>query len=117
MNTRTTINIAGLDKAEILAVLFNNSQPLGMGFLQALVQGNHDMTVEEARSLINREQLADNDFGFNTRQGSDGKQYGFDYVRGRPMKINLEGDEFDPWGYDRDNGGDGTAKRLIDSLR
>ena len=32
------------------------------------------------------------------------------------MKINLEGGEFDEWGYDRDNGA-GTAKSIIDILR
>ena len=117
MSERQTINIAGLDKAEILSVLFNNSQPFGMGILRARAQGNHDMTVEEANALINHEQRADNDFGFSTRQGPDGKQYYFDYIRGRPMKVNLEGDEFDPLAYDCYNGGDGTAERLINTLR
>jgi hypothetical protein len=42
---------------------------------------------------------------------------GFDYVFGRPVKTNLEDNEFSPWGFDRDNGGDGTAQRVIDRLR
>jgi hypothetical protein len=29
----TRVNIAGLDRAEIIAALYNASQPLGMGFL------------------------------------------------------------------------------------
>jgi hypothetical protein len=32
------------------------------------------------------------------------------------MKVHIGGDEFDPWGYDRDNG-DGAAQRVIDTLR
>lgn len=109
VQTRQTIDISGLDKADILRVLYNNSRPMGLGFLQA-TEG--DLTEQEAQEYINRDVLADNDFG----QYGDDELY-FDYVRGRPLKINLTGDEFDPWGYDRDNGGDGTAARLIDTLR
>lgn len=116
MSIRTTIDISGLNKAEILAALFNNSQPIGMGFLQAAMQGNHDMTTAEAQQLIDGDAVADNDFGQYGRS-KDNKTYFFDYVRGRPLKINLEGDEFYPAGYDRDNGGDGTAERIINSLR
>lgn len=108
------IDIAGLDKAEILAALFNFSEPVGMGVLQAYAQGNHDMTLDEANALINGEQRADNDFGQVRREG--GKVLYFDYIRGRPIKANLEGDTFNPAGYDRDHG-DGMAAALIDSLR
>jgi hypothetical protein len=40
------------------------------------------------------------------------KGYGlsFDYYFGRPLKVDLSGDEFDPWLYDRD-AGTGAAKR------
>jgi hypothetical protein len=40
------INIAGLDKAEVLAALYNSSRQLGMGFMH--IRGAEGMTVEEA---------------------------------------------------------------------
>ena len=40
----------------------------------------------------------------------------FDYVQGRVMKVDLSGDSFNPWLYDRDNG-EGAAKRIVDTLR
>jgi len=54
------------------------------------------MTTEEAASLL------------------ESHTY-FDYLKGRVMKVDLSGDELDPWLYDRDNG-HGAAKRVIDSL-
>lgn len=89
------INIEGLDKAEVLAGLYNNSKPLGMGFLHYKPT---NMTIEEARELL--------------------KEYtAFDYLHGRVMKINLTSDiEFEEYLYDRDNGG-GAAQRVIDRLR
>ena len=47
---------------------------------------------------------------------SQGSKY-FDYLKGRVMKLDLTSDdEFDPWGYDRDNGR-GAAQNVIDALR
>ena len=92
MNT-DCINLAGLDKAAVLAALYNASRPLGMGFLR---YDPADMTVEEARELL--------------------KKYSyFDYLKGRVMKVDLLGDSFDPWLYDRDNG-KGAAMRVISAL-
>lgn len=39
----------------------------------------------------------------------------FDYLKGRVMKVDLKGDEFDPWGYDRDNG-QGAAMNAIAAI-
>ena len=91
------MNIAGLDKAEVLAALYNGSRQQGMGFLQT--RGAEDMTVEQAR-----EELAKNERGH------------FDYLHGRVMKIDLRGDELETWLYDRDNG-QGAAEAIIDALR
>ena len=88
------ISLEGLDKAAVLAALFNASRPQGMGFM------HYDptaMSVEEAAELLKR--------------GSD-----FDYLKGRVMKVDLSGETFDPWLYDRDNGPDAAAN-AIDSLR
>lgn len=89
------INIKGLDKAEILMSLYNNSRPQGMGFLHATPE---DMTIEEAREILKLQQ-------------------DFDYLHGRVMKIDLTSDEeFDPWLYDRDIG-DGAAEEIINKLK
>lgn len=89
-----TVDISNLNKAEILASLFNASRPLGMGFMQ-----NHceAMSVEEAEELLK-------------------KATSFDYVRGRVMKINLSGNELRTGLYNRDNGQD-AAERVIAKLR
>ena len=90
-----TINIAGMDKAELLAALYKNSQPLGLGFLQA---DANPMTRDEAAEIMRDQGLY------------------FDYLKGRVMKINLEGDELNPWGYDRDNG-QGSVASVIENLK
>ena len=87
------ISIKNINKAEVLKKLYDNSQPLGMGFLQH-IPGN--MPIEEAESII--------------KNNKD-----FDYLKGRVMKVNLSGDEFDPWLYDRDNG-QGSAKKALSDL-
>lgn len=90
-----TISIQGLDKAAVLAALYNRAQPQGMmGFLH---YNPKPMTAAEAQAL-----LAQTTY--------------FDYVKGRVMKVNLAKDEFDPSLYDRDNGR-GAAQEVIDTLR
>lgn len=91
-----TINIAGLSKAKVLAALFNASRQQGMGFLDS--RGAKPMTEEDAAAVIQAQGLY------------------FDYLRGRVMKVDLEGDELHPWAYDRDNGA-GAAERAIASVR
>lgn len=43
------VDIKGLNKAEVLAALYNNSKPLGLGFLHFDAK---DMTVAEAEELL-----------------------------------------------------------------
>ncbi len=88
------ISLKDLDKAAVLAALYNASKPLGMGFMK---YDPKPMTIEEARKILER-------------------QTDFDYLQGRVMKTNLSGDELDPWLYDCDNGS-GAAKRAIESLQ
>lgn len=87
------INLIGKNKAKVLAALYNNSQPLGLGFLQ---YDPTPMTETEAAQL-----LAQTTY--------------FDYLKGRVMKVDLSGDTLNPWGYDRDNG-QGAAERAINSI-
>lgn len=84
------IKLTENNRAKVLAALYNNSKPQGMGFLHF---DPELMEEEEARELL--------------------KQYTyFDYLKGRVMKVDLGGATLDPWGYDRDNG-DGAAERAL----
>jgi hypothetical protein len=95
------IDITGLDKAAVLAALYNASQPLGMGFLNPLAR--EALTIEGAREI-----LADCE--------KDGDYY-FDYLQGRVMKIDLKDDnEVLVRMYDHDNG-TGAAARAVEALR
>jgi hypothetical protein len=89
--TMSDINISKMNKAEVLAKLFNNSQAQGIGFLQ-----NHaePMGVNEAQGLL------------------DSGQTYFDYLRGRVMKIDLSSDMLRTGLYDRDNGQGAAALAL-----
>jgi hypothetical protein len=91
-----TISISGLSKAKVLAALFNASRQQGLGFLDS--RGASSMSEAEAAKVIDEQGLY------------------FDYLRGRVMKVDLEGDELRPWAYDRDNGS-GAAERAIATLR
>ena len=88
------VNIAGLDKAEILAALYNRAIVLGLGRLHAV---SGDMAVDEARQLLT------------------GSSY-FDYLKGRVMKVDLSGDTLDTRLYDRDNG-TGKGEQIIEAVR
>lgn len=84
------ISLKDKDKAEVLASLYNNSKPQGYG---VELYDPQPMTVEEARELLKSQTF-------------------FDYLKGRVMKVNLAGDSFDTWLYDRDNG-EGSAERAL----
>jgi hypothetical protein len=90
------ISLVGLNKAAVLAALYNASKPQGMGFMH---YNPAPMTVEQAQEILD--------------QSPD--KY-FDYLAGRVMKTNLSGDELDTWGYDRDNG-EGAAAAAIQELQ
>jgi hypothetical protein len=90
------MDITGISKPALLAALFNASKQQGLGFMD--VRGAAPMTVEDAGQVIEQ----------------DGMH--FDYLRGRVMKIDIEGDALNPRLYDRDNG-DGAAERAVAPLR
>lgn len=89
------MNIAGLNKAKVLAALYNASKPLGLGCLHFDPQ---PMTEGEAQKLLDK-----------------GCTY-FDYVYGRGMKVNLSGDELNTRLYNRDNG-DNAAETVVANLK
>lgn len=94
-----TIDISKMDKAEVLAALYNSSRQQGMGFMHA-----------RGRAAMSKEQASD-EIKANTQ---DGKCY-FDYLHGRVMKVEIGGNTLDPWLYDRDNG-EGAAQRALAHL-
>lgn len=103
------IDISGLEKAAVLMALFNASRQQGMGFMDA--SGRGQMTIEDARDVIAGREASATDW-----HRSKGRVYDWDYLRGRVMKVCIDGDAFDPWLFDRDNG-KGAAKRAIDAIR
>lgn len=98
------INIKGLNKAEVLATLFNNSKIQGINqqlFDMGLLSLPKDITTDEAQAVLDKM----------------GEQKYFDYLDGKVMKIDLISDiEFDERLYDRDNGA-GVAQEAINVLR
>lgn len=106
-----TIDIKGLDKAEVLAALYNASKQQGMGFFHS--RGGSDMTVEEAQKEI--ELGDDHQRKYPEIIGKPDSSMYFDYLHGRVMKVAIGKDELDPYGYDRDNG-PGAALRALAPL-
>ena len=90
------MNITGISKPALLAALFNASKQQGLGFMDH--RGAAQMTEVEAAEVIAQHGLH------------------FDYLRGRVMKISIDGDMLNPRLYDRDNGA-GAAERAIERLR
>lgn len=90
------ISLKGLDKALVLAALYNSAKPQGLGFLHFTPE---DMTVAQAQDVL-----------------LEHPRMYFDYVQGRVMKVDLSGDELDPRLYDRNNG-EGAAQVVIERLR
>jgi hypothetical protein len=104
------INIAGLDKAAVLAALHNATRAVGMGIIHDL---RRPMTLMEAEVFIKE---GTNDTGDDRATYAQGNILYFDYVCGRPLKVNLSGDEFDERNFDR-GAGAGAAARAIDAIR
>ena len=88
------MNIEGLNKAEILKELYNNSRPLGLGILH---YDPKPMTIEEATEILKH----------TTK---------FDYLYGRVMKIDLSTNELRTHLYNRDNG-ENVAEAIIERIR
>lgn len=89
------MDITGISKPALLAALFNASRQQGLGVLDT--RGAHPMTEEDAAKVIEEQGMH------------------FDYLRGRVMKISIDGDELHPHLYDRDNG-PGAAERAVAHL-
>ena len=93
-----SVSIEGLSKAKVLAALYNNAKPLGMGFLHYTPEM---MTESEAVAVL---------------KSCEPDRLYFDYLDGRVMKVDLTNDAFESRLYNRDNG-EGAAERVINELR
>lgn len=98
VNEKGYLIVKDRDPARILKALYNASKPVGMGFYALNQTTAKPMTTESARAYIEE---------YNDRLG-------WDYVHGRPIKSCIENGYLNPWGFDRDNGGPGTCKRVIE---
>lgn len=92
--SQNEIDISNKDKAEVLAGLYNNSHPMGMGMAQ---YDPTPMTIEVARKILEKTQK-------------------FSYLLGRPLYINLEGNIIFVGAYNRDNA-EGLAQRVISNCK
>ena len=88
------MNISHLDKAQVLAALYNNAKVQGQGALRA---DSDRMAGEEARGLL-----------------ASGQTY-FDYIKDRVMKVDLSGDDFNTRLFNRDNG-ENAAEEILSAL-
>lgn len=91
---KDVIDISNKDKAEVLAGLYNNSQPMGMGMVQ---YDSTPMSIEVARKILE-------------------KEIHFEYLLGRPLKISFYGNIIQVYGYNSNNGQD-LAQKVISSCR
>jgi hypothetical protein len=110
-----SVDISGLDKAAVLAVLYNAAAPHRMGFLQT-EHAPEVMTIEEARQVI---EVRGHDHMALFRSiglARQGPVLSFSYVFGRPLKANIAGDSLRTASYDRYHG-EGAAASAIAELR
>jgi len=98
------MNIEGMDKAVVLAALYNGAKAQGMGWLAFEAK---PMTKEEAQKILDE---------YGNRPGIAGSKLYFDYLKGRVMKVDLSGDELDTFLYNRDNGA-GAAEQIVAALK
>lgn len=89
------VDISDLGPAKVLTALYNASYPGGMGFLQ---YNPEPMTEAQAQEIL------------------DGGHTRFDYVYGRAMKLDFDGDLLDVATYNRRNG-KRHAERALQILR
>lgn len=94
----STIDITGLSKVEVLKALYNASAPVGLGRLHA-----------ERGSLSDSAAVEHTQWAITKCAGH------VDYVLARPIKVNLLDDQMDVKNYERDNGGEGAARRALEA--
>lgn len=111
-HTKTIVNISGLPKANVLAALFNEAaieEPVG--WMLAMEGPQNGMSLPEAQwHLDGYGDAPTNDKGITYPRTE------FRSLYGRILGLDLSGDSFDPFTYDRLNGA-GKAQDIITRLR
>lgn len=92
------IYVKGIPKEKLLQGLYNESKPQGLSILHF---NEEKLSDERAKSCVDACESVSNWY--------------FDYLYGRPIKIDISHDEIDPWLYDRDNG-PGAAQRVVNAI-
>lgn len=87
------IDISGLDKADVLMALYNNSHFV----IHNEEYESKDMTREEAKKILSESTWVD-------------------YIKNRPIKVHFDEDYIFGNLYDRTNG-QGACRKAIDELR
>ncbi len=112
------IDISGLDKADVLAALYNASQPQGLGILH---YDPTPMTPADAMVHLGIGGTGDDHAdSFNTLREKGviiaRAQTYFDYLNGRVMKVDISKNQLEERFYDRDNGQGAAARALAPLL-
>jgi hypothetical protein len=99
------VDIKDLDKVKVLQALYNAKAAMGMGMLH---YNPEPMTKEDAEKAI--------EFHAYPADETGPESCYFDYVAGRPLKVDIAGDTVSMRLYDRD-GGEGMGDFVIHILR
>ncbi len=107
------VDISGIDKADLLAAIFNRAGgAAGLGFLQA-GDGPETMDRESALKAIGH---GDDPTRMFPDISSLRREFYFDYLYGRCLKVNIAGDEMNPDLFDRDHGS-GALESVVKQLK
>lgn len=116
MSDGPTVDISGLDKAAVLATLYNAASPHGKGFL---TYDPTPMTVEHARIVI---ETRDDEIFAQARvlghlpEHEREVRHCFGYLNGRPLHVDLYADRIEVGPYDAKHGV-GMAQYALDAFR
>lgn len=108
MRDEECLDISGIDRAELLAALYNATPAL---------DGAIAATADLGRKMVPADVL--DEWAHYAEYGVrlDQHELAVDYMRGRPIKVTLRGDTLvEPGGFDR-NAGKGACRRVVTRLR
>ena len=104
------VDISGLDKVKVLQALYNAKAAMGMGMIHYTPE---PMTEDMAKEVIEQHTYVNT---FFVEGEPDRETCYFDYVAGRPLKVDIAPDTVSMRLYDRE-GGEGMGEFVIQVLR
>lgn len=103
MNAPNEIDISGIDKARLLQELHKRAGPPGRAAAER--ERYDELSYAEAEAWLRR--------AYSTWS----KKYSFDYVHGRPVKVDFDNDTLrEGWLFDRD-AGEGKCLEAVEAAR